>query len=258
MTDVNTLKELLTKDYKDDNYDLYFAEIAKELMCNYIIQKGKEEYRIVEIEFYLFTSNHRDVVTYPRDTDAGLWFFHPSGVDITFKSLNVKFADNTTRDAIKQGSDGNTVFGGILIRGIKRSDGKYIFGPNKCVDELWNAFDAFSSNGYPTLVYKWKGFIPDNLWRGKRWIKIKETERTKRVQDWSKRAGIVKNVEADKYIQEVLNSQITHTENARYLYRFVNLSEDEIKKIKSSDYAARPQIKPTEKEEYAFSEMSKV
>jgi len=257
MTDVNTLKELLSKDYTNINYDSHFAEIAKELMCNYVIQKGeKGEYEIIEIEFYLFTPNHSDVVTYPRDTDAGLWFFHPSGVDLTFKSLNVQF--NEKRNALQQGNGNDAVFGGILIRGIRRrKDGKFIFGPNKCVDELWDKFDAFSSNGYPTLVYKGRDFIPDNLWKGKRWIKIKETERAKRVQDWSKRAGLKENTEADNYIQEILNSQITHTENASYLYRFVCLSEDELKKIPSS-YAARPQIKPTEKEEYTFAEMSKV
>jgi len=259
MTDVNTLKELLSKDYKNiEDYDRYFAEIAKELMCNYVIQKGKEEYDIIEIEFYLFTPNHPDVVTYPRDTDAGLWFFHPSGVDITFNSLNVEFADNTKRDVIKKGTDVNTVFGGILIRGIRRSDGKYTFGPNKCVDELWNELDAFSSNDYPALVYKENDFIPDNLWRGKRWIKIKESDRQKHVQEWYDRAGLSNFANVENYIHDILNSQVTHKEKANYLYRFVYLSEEEIKKIKSSDYAARPQIKAKDSEEYAFAEMSKV
>jgi len=245
MTDVNTLKELLSRNYKGiKNYDSYFTEIARELMCNYKIIKGTAEYDIVEIEFYLFTPDNKDVITYPRITNEGRWFFHPSGVDLTFKS--------------EKATDNESVFGGILIRGIKRNDGKFIFGPNKCVDELWDEFDAFHSNGYPTLKYMGSDFIPDNLWRGKRWINIKEADRFKRVQDWSKRAGLVENAEVDNYIQDVLNSQNTHTENARYLYRFVNLPEDEIKKIKSSDYAARPKIKPTEKEEYAFAEMSKV
>jgi len=267
MNDADTLKELLSLSKIDiknrDNYDSFFAEIAKELMCNYVIQKGDIEYQIIEIEFYLYTPNHKDIITYPRETDAGMWFFHQSGVDITFKSENIEFADKKKKNALMQGNGDKAVFGGILIRGIKRiNDNEFFGGPQKCVYELWDQFDAFgSTTDYPRLKYTKRDFESENLWRGKRWIKIEEADRLKRVQDWSKRAGIKEyaegSAEAYEYIQNVLNRQVTHTEHASYLYRFVYLSEDEIKKIPSS-YAARPKIKQTNQAEYSFAEMSKV
>lgn len=104
----NTLINLLSKDYNDiRDYDNYFAEIAQELMCSYIIATDKATYDIIEIEFYLCTPEHRDVITYPREMAEGRWFFHASGVDITFRSTK-------------------SVFGGILIRGLRKNKDKYI------------------------------------------------------------------------------------------------------------------------------------
>lgn len=110
----------------------YFSEVAKLLMNNYVISKRGINYEIIEIEFYFFSKKHQDIITYPRGLKAGEWFFHQSGVDLTFES-------NTEQ------------FGGILIRGIKRmiprdkgdSRPLLILGPQKCVDELWDAFNAF-------------------------------------------------------------------------------------------------------------------
>lgn len=104
----------------------YFNDIASLLMNNYVISKCDNIYEFIDIEFYLCSPEHPDVITYPRTIKAGQWFFHPSGVDLTFES-------NQTR------------FGGILIRGLRRlPDNKLILGPLKCVDELWHHFDALS------------------------------------------------------------------------------------------------------------------
>ena len=67
-----------------------FSSIAKTLMGKYIIKKGNSRYRIVEIEFYAFSNSQKDYITYPRATDAGQWFFHQSGVDLTFDSHDVR------------------------------------------------------------------------------------------------------------------------------------------------------------------------
>ena len=40
-----------------------FTSIALILMGKYIIKKGKERYRIVEIEFYAFSNDHKDYIT---------------------------------------------------------------------------------------------------------------------------------------------------------------------------------------------------
>lgn len=214
MIENNTLKKLLSKDHNDIcDYDNYFAEIAQELMCNYIITTDKAIYDIIEIEFYLYTPKHRDVITYPREIDEGRWFFHQSGVDITFRSTKI-------------------VFGGILIRGLRKNKGEYIGGPQKCVNELWHDFDAFSTNGYPILTYRPGKFDSNKLRRGKRWIKIKEADREKRVKLWSERVGLDEKT-CEKYIENEFNTKASH------LYRYIYLSEDEIKSLPSS-YSARP------------------
>lgn len=122
-------------------YVSYFDRIADLIMNHCVIRKDSAEYEIVEIEFYLFADSHKDLITYPRNVEAGRWFFHPSGVDITFSSNDGKF-------------------GGILLRGMRRvSDDKLILGPLKCVDELWDNFDAFNPDveEFPRLITKESG-----------------------------------------------------------------------------------------------------
>lgn len=121
-----------------------FKEIAVELFSNYHIQKGIRKYELLEIEFYFFSNNHKDIITYPRTSDRpGMWFFHMSGVDITFGS---KVECN------------NEFYGGILIRSMIRTDENKPFpisGPMKCVEELFdyiNAVDHNVKNDIPCIV----------------------------------------------------------------------------------------------------------
>lgn len=91
----------------------HFKEIANELMNYYCITKNDSRdnseiiYRFAEIEFYLYDSNQPeiDVATYNRNCTCIEWFFHKSGVDITFVT---KCKNNELEQ-----------FGGILIRSIE-------------------------------------------------------------------------------------------------------------------------------------------
>lgn len=139
LDNITVLKKLLACDNLPQNpseYFDYFFEIAKILMNKSVISKRGINYEIVESEFYLFTPNHQDVITYPRKINPGQWFFHQSGVDLTFMS-------------------NENQFGGILIRGLRKISGdkRQIFGPQKCVEELWDKFDAFKLNAedYPII-----------------------------------------------------------------------------------------------------------
>lgn len=170
------LNKLNSCPLNSDNLQKYFSEVAELLLNNYVISKHGVEYEIVEIEFYLFNTIHQDVITYPRNLSAGQWFFHPSGVDITFATI------------------GNQ-FGGILIRGLKRITPRIagdnrptlILGPQKCVDELWDIFDAFGENGktYPTLLRS-KITQDTNIESYPRWIPLnkkgKDTEKAKSLR----------------------------------------------------------------------------
>lgn len=133
-------------DKKPDIASNVFLGIAKKLFCEYQIVKGNStKYDLEEIEFYLYTSQHKDNNhVYPRVCQAGEWFVHYSGVDLTFQTL----------------TDGKkiTQCGGILFRRLKKSeingsdDGyvsvESIGGPLRCLMELFNGQDA------PKLIKK--------------------------------------------------------------------------------------------------------
>lgn len=122
---------------EDNNLPKEFSDIAKNLFANYQIAKGNTRYDFEEVEFYLYTEKHRDNNhVYPRDCEAGEWFVHYSGVDLTFQTLK----------------EGNKVTqcGGILIRRIKKVGGDSVGGPLRCLMELFNGQEE------PILVKKEK------------------------------------------------------------------------------------------------------
>ena len=142
------LKELLTKESlleKGVNgLEEKFDEIAKILLTKTKIVKGTREYYITDIEFYLYCDGHEDIITYPRSCEAGDWFFHDSGVDISFGS-NLSFEDD--KAILKN----NSFFGGILLRGIKPVGGyssskNLTDAPKNIVDELFDKFSAFEES----------------------------------------------------------------------------------------------------------------
>jgi len=133
------LKEL-NADSTQDDIETVFDVIANKLFRNYHIVKEDNTYDFLEIEFYFYSPNHRDLITYPRDSNKpGMWFFHMSGVDITFGSDD----KNNNRPL---------TYGGILIRSIVKTQGdsstmpKFICGPMKCVDELFDYIYAFDGD----------------------------------------------------------------------------------------------------------------
>lgn len=128
------------------NYEEAFKKIADALFNRFAIRNKNHYYMFVDIEFYHSkTDEQKDdkkkMLTYERETDAGEWFMHDSGVDITFKS------------------DGKECYGGILIRGIReilceKGNAKYKFtnGPKKVMWEIFDRINAFNPECYPTIV----------------------------------------------------------------------------------------------------------
>ena len=233
------LKELESKDIS-----LRFRKIAETLMCNYVIKKGEKEYAIIEIEFYLYSPSHRDYITYPREIEAGRWFFHQSGVDLTFKSFNVKDIKKVENE--KQRFSEAT-FGGILIRGLyrfsfkdeeqKEQEAKYIFGPQNCVSELWDNFDAFNytAQEYPILALALKDekkFQSTNPIPYKRHIKIGKDKAIEiKEKEWAERIGIpLSNQRGEEKSKEnikieTVDSAMIDTLEAKY--RFFNIIDGE-------------------------------
>lgn len=147
-----------------------FENIATKLMSEYAIKKGDNLYQMVEIEFYWYSHNHRDLSVYPRKSKAGNWFLHPSGVDITLESCVDKDTKNCVDEDIsslrekwedakeKQNADYSEFsYGGILIRTLRKLTpnndpddmDSFIVGPWNCSDTL---FDYLPCDGNADAV----------------------------------------------------------------------------------------------------------
>lgn len=160
---LHDLRSKLTKDSLKEKiirsgYQDAFKEIAEILLNKVAIRKGEKIFYIKDIEFYLYENNHRDIVTYPRICKAGQWFFHPSGIDISFESsVDVKSNDYELFQPILRE---NAFFGGVLIRAIYPADKapsdacKYnLDGPHKVEWALFDCFDAFNeTTNFPHLI----------------------------------------------------------------------------------------------------------
>jgi hypothetical protein len=115
-----------------------FYRIANDLMNHHVIAVKDVQYRIVDCEFYYDHPKHPDKYTYPHKEHEknGTWFFHDTGVDITF------------------GNKEENAIGGILIRGIakvidnKNENGNYIekheknLGPLNTLDILFSHYES--------------------------------------------------------------------------------------------------------------------
>lgn len=111
----------------ESKFENEFKEIADALFNNFVIRKGDRKFRFVEIEFY-HSRTEKTPITYSRTAPAGTWFFHQSGVDLTFESRG-------------------DCYGGILIRAIREicPDSHTICGPYKVMALLFDQFNAFST-----------------------------------------------------------------------------------------------------------------
>ena len=135
-----------------------FKEIADILLNKTAIRKGHKVYYIKDVEFYLYRDSHRDIITYPRVCEAGQWFFHSSGIDISFESY-VKTCPNEY-GLFQPVLDSRSFFGGVLLRQIYREGTssedtkKYrLDGPHRVEWELFDKFDAFNDvKDFPYLM----------------------------------------------------------------------------------------------------------
>ncbi|TSA37659.1 MAG: hypothetical protein D4R64_05555 [Porphyromonadaceae bacterium] len=111
--------------------------LADELMNNRILKAGNKQYRLTEIEFYLF---HRELFPDPtthcdkRQLTSDHWYFHRFPGSEILRPLNRIGMDLTC------GNQAEKIYGGILIRAIQDIDGKeeYIYGPSVLVNKLWS------------------------------------------------------------------------------------------------------------------------
>ena len=102
-----------------------FEDLANELMNRMILRSGQSDFRIAELEFYYHDSKlHPDPYVHRNERQKldGAFYFHGSGIDITFGA----------------GEEGE-VYGGALIRSlIDLESEEVITGPLRVFDRLLN------------------------------------------------------------------------------------------------------------------------
>lgn len=101
-----------------------FKRIADILLNRSILRINDKTYRICSIEFYYQNNHHQDKAAHQhkRQLSTGEWYFHGSGLDITFGNQNE--------------------YGGILIQVLKEMEEpeEFIIGPLNVVTKLFENF----------------------------------------------------------------------------------------------------------------------
>ena len=169
----------------------------------------------------MYNFQHPDVITYPRDMKMGRWFFHPSGVDLTFDSTPDRF-------------------GGILIRGIRNvnDDTDQILGPQKCVDALWDNFNAFD-NQYDTeypVISSVANPRSEEIMECPRWISVpKGKTEIDKIKEWKERLNKITPVPdvSDEALAELV---------FRSPYRFLKINSIDKKQDSWIKYSAKPKL----------------
>lgn len=150
MDEILTLKQLRTAlseaGMQGEKYTTNYAAIARALMNNFAISRQGHLFRIVELEFYHNATDdaNNKKKTYERKTAAGDWYFHSSGVDISFESTD-------------------SLYGGILIRAIHDEKAQqFIKGPQNVVNRLFDRFTALDTpEDFPVLIeHRFEPIVP--------------------------------------------------------------------------------------------------
>lgn len=89
--------------FSSERIDQSIDDIADKLFKNFKLQVNESFYRLIDLEFYYYAEGlHEDVYAHQHQAqlESAKWYFHGSGIDITF-------------------GNGNH-FGGILVRAIAK------------------------------------------------------------------------------------------------------------------------------------------
>jgi hypothetical protein len=128
--------DLSHKEYYDK-----FSDTASFLLCGCLLRLSDQLFRLLEIEFYLFSPSHEDPFCHANRDQRSVakWYFHRAGPgpNAGYRGGSRKGVDLTF------GQPDGSAAGGILLRSMCQVDEKgedvpdrVISGPSKLVDEL--------------------------------------------------------------------------------------------------------------------------
>ena len=127
-----------------------FDQLANQLLNNYILKINETEWRIAEIEFYYYSSEHPDNYTH-KDADqqrSNEWYFHRQNGG-SFKGGTYKGLDISIGNGVN--------YGGILIRSIRlesprNQDTELIEGPCNVVNKILSLTHCETINDLVTKI----------------------------------------------------------------------------------------------------------
>lgn len=127
--------------FNDKNYN-QFDNIMEYVINHLCLVVGETRYRIVEAEVYYKSIKHPDPYTHgvTEQMTQGGWYFNGMGLDITFGR--------------KANTVDENIYGGILIRGIRKLDGEnnYISGVSNCLKAMFASIQHIS-DGRPSFYF---------------------------------------------------------------------------------------------------------
>ncbi len=217
MDKINELESILDMKglFGEDEIVSRFKRIADVLLKDFKIQKGERKYLITDIEFYWYTDAHRDFITYPRNCPAGMWYFHPSGVDISFKS-EISLPEKGTDKRPILTPDAR--FGGILIRSIKPDGWEHVGKkdalvnhPLNVADELFDYIGAFENSALQARLIP-EYHEADIAEPEERYVPLRKDTEESKVQ------RIIKYNYLEKCISQSLEKELTESFKS-YLHR---------------------------------------
>lgn len=128
---MDTLKALLNEVSICDQPSRLFDQIAHNLLNNIALMINGYQFRLLEIEFYIYNHHHTDIFAHCfkyQKTHFKWYFHHASEKEHSYKGGNYKGLDLTCGN--------ENTYGGILIRAIQNDKGEIIEGPCRVVNKI--------------------------------------------------------------------------------------------------------------------------
>lgn len=125
-------------------FESRFIDVAELLLNQSLISIKNQNFRIIELEFYVFAEGLPDLYTHahPDQKEYGLWHFHRAGKS----PLNAPKGGNYKGVDLTLGN--STDYIGVLIRGVESENGVSTSGPSKFVDIIHQLHEVDSTKGF--------------------------------------------------------------------------------------------------------------
>ena len=183
----------------EENSDEICQEISYKLMCEYQLNIDNNLFNITELEFYVYSSDHKDPYVHKKELQKEFGKFYVHQKDGNYGGIDITFGDIEKE-----------IYCGVLIRGLKSENGRFLSGPNIIKKEIYKILKVSKYNELQEIVNKKIKFINKNI--------HKSVYYSTRIGLKPKFEDYLKN---GKYIYK-LHRFITDVENTKHKFKEIN------------------------------------